>query len=95
MSLTRAGKMPMFVRSEDEALRWFGDNYKRVKVVDPEQSLHVGTAARQTVIKKAKDITKKPMSPDGATNPFSDPMNPWFATPGMADALEKTGTELR
>ena len=44
--LIRAGKMPMFVRSEDEALQWFGDNYKRVEVLDPAQTLHVGTAAR-------------------------------------------------
>ena len=29
-------------------LRWFGDNYKRVEVLDPAQTLHVGTAARQT-----------------------------------------------
>ena len=25
----------MFVQSEDEALRLFGDNYKRIEVLDP------------------------------------------------------------
>ena len=96
--LMRAGKMPMFVKSEDEALRWFGDNYKRVEVLDPAQTLHVGTGARQTAIKKSKDIAKEgarsPTPATGATNPFSDPLNPWFATPGMADALKKTGMEV-
>ena len=53
--LMRAGKMPMFVRNEDEALKWFGDNYKRIEVIDPAQTLHVGTAARGSAIKKAKD----------------------------------------
>jgi len=96
--LMRAGKMPMFVKSEDEALRWFGDNYKRVEVLDPAQTLHVGTGARQTAIKKSKDVAKEgarsPTPATGATNPFSDPLNPWFATPGMADALKKTGMEV-
>ena len=96
--LIRAGKMPMFVKSEDEALRWFGDNYKRVEVLDPAQTLHVGTGARQTAIKKSKDVAKEgaraPTPATGATNPFSDPLNPWFATPGMADALKKTGMEV-
>jgi hypothetical protein len=45
--LMRAGKMPMFVKNEDEALKRFGDNYKRIEVLDPAQTLHVGTAARQ------------------------------------------------
>mgnify|MGYP003117287446 CR=1 FL=1 len=96
--LIRAGKMPMFVRSEDEALRWYGDNYKRVEVIDPAQTLHVGTKARQGDIKKIKDAAKEgvraPTPATGATNPFSDPTNPWFATPGMADALKKTGMEV-
>jgi len=92
--LMRAGKMPMFVKNEDEALKWFGDNYKRVEVLDPAQTLHVGTAARQSTIKKAKDAVKSPTPATGATNPFSDPLNPWFATPGMADALKKTGMEV-
>ena len=92
--LMRAGKMPMFVKNEDEALKWFGDNYKRIEVLDPAQTLHVGTAARQSTIKKAKDAVKSPTPATGATNPFSDPLNPWFATPGMADALKKTGMEV-
>ena len=92
--LMRAGKMPMFVRSEDEALKWFGDNYKRIEVIDPAQTLHVGTAARGSAIKKAKDAVKSPTPATGSTNPFSDPVNPWFATPGMADALKKTGMEV-
>ena len=96
--LIRAGKMPMFVKSEDEALRWFGDNYKRVEVLDPAQTLHVGTGARGVALKKSKDIAKEgaraPTPATGATNPFSDPLNPWFATPGMADALKKTGMEV-
>ena len=41
-----------------------------------------------------KEAGKKPMSADGATNPFSDATNPWFATPGMADALKQTGMEV-
>ena len=92
--LMRAGKMPMFVKNEDEALKWFGDNYKRVEVLDPAQTLHVGTSARGAGIKKAKDAVKSPTPATGATNPFSDPLNPWFATPGMADALKKTGMEV-
>ena len=92
--LMRAGKMPMFVRNEDEALKWFGDNYKRIEVIDPAQTLHVGTAARGSAIKKAKDAVKSPTPATGSTNPFSDPLNPWFATPGMADALKKTGMEV-
>ena len=39
--LVRAGKMPMFVKNEDEALKWFGDNYKRIEVLDPAQTLHL------------------------------------------------------
>ena len=54
----------------------------------------MGTAARQSTIKKAKDAVKSPTPATGATNPFSDPLNPWFATPGMADALKKTGMEV-
>ena len=37
---------------------------------------------------------KSPTPATGATNPFSDPLQPWFATPGMADALKKTGMEV-
>ena len=93
--LVSAGKRPMFTQSEDEALALFGDNYKRVEVLDPAQTLHVGTKARQTAIKKMKEAGKTPkVSPDGATNPFSDPGAPWFSTPGMADALQQVGTKI-
>jgi len=92
--LVAAGKKPMFTQSEDEALSLFGDNYKRIEVLDPAQTLHVGTSARGSKIKKVKDAVKSPTPASGATNPFSDPLQPWFATPGMADALKKTGMEV-
>ena len=93
--LIAAGKRPMFVKSEDEALRLYGDNYKRVDVLDPTQSLHVGTSARQTTVKKLADVGQQPkVTAEGMTNPFSDPTSPWFATPGMADALEQVGTKM-
>ena len=92
--LVAAGKRPMFTQSEDEALALFGDNYKRIEVLDPAQTLHVGTSARGSNIKKVKDAVKTPTPASGATNPFSDPLQPWFATPGMADALKKTGMEV-
>jgi len=92
--LIKAGKTPMFTQSEDEALRLFGDNYKRIEVLDPAQTLHVGTKARGSITRKAKDAVKSPTPATGATNPFSDPLNPWFATPGMADALKQTGMEV-
>ena len=92
--LIKAGKTPMFTQSEDEALRLFGDNYKRIEVLDPAQTLHVGTKARGSITRKAKDAVKSPTPATGATNPFSDPLSPWFATPGMADALKQTGMEV-
>ena len=93
--LIDAGKTPMFVKSEDEALRLFGDNYKRIAVLDPTQSLHVGTSARQATVKKLAKEGKVPkVTAEGMTNPFSDPAAPWFATPGMADALEQVGTKM-
>ena len=93
--LIAAGKRPMFTQSEDEALRLFGDNYRRIEVLDPAQTLHVGTKARQSVLRKMDKAGKKPIvSPEGATNPFSNDRTPWFSTPGMADALESTGREL-
>jgi hypothetical protein len=92
--LIAGGKTPMFTQSEDEALRLFGDNYKRIEVLDPAQTLHVGTSARGSAVKKAKGAVKSPTPATGATNPFSDPLQPWFATPGMADALKKTGMEV-
>jgi len=93
--LIAAGKRPMFTQSEDEALALFGDNYKRVEVLDPAQTLHVGTKARQNALKKMKKAGQQPkVSAEGATNPFSDPTAPWFATPGMADALQQVGTKI-
>ena len=95
--------MPMFVRSEDEALQFFGPNYKRMEVIDPAQTLQVGTGPRQTYYAKeakaAKARAKQGLPPkdtqkmgvDGATNPFSNPDAPWFATPGMADAMKQVG----
>ena len=58
--LIAAGKRPMFTQSEDEALALFGDNYKRIAVLDPAQTLHVGTKARQQVVKKMKEAGQKP-----------------------------------
>ena len=93
--LVTAGKRPMFTQSEDEALALFGDNYKRIAVLDPAQTLHVGTKARQAVLRKMDKAKQKPkVSPDGATNPFSNDQSPWFSTPGMADALEQVGTKI-
>ena len=93
--LIRAGKTPMFVRSEDEALRLYGDNYKRIAPLDPTESLHVGTKARQSYVKKLKDKGQQPkITAEGMTNPFSDPNAPFFSTPGMADALEQVGTKI-
>ena len=43
---------PMFVRSEDEALQFFGPNYKRMEVIDPGQTLQVGTGPRQSYYAK-------------------------------------------
>ena len=93
--LVSAGKRPMFTQSEDEALALFGDNYKRIAVLDPAQTLHVGTKARQAVLRKMDKAKQKPkVSPEGATNPFSNDQAPWFSTPGMADALEQVGTKI-
>ena len=93
--LIAAGKRPMFTQSEDEALALFGDNYKRIAVLDPAQTLHVGTKARQQVVKKMKEAGQKPkVTAEGASNPFSETTTPWFSTPGMADALEQVGTKI-
>ena len=93
--LIAAGKRPMFVKGEDEALRLYGDNYKRVAPLDPTESLHVGTKARQAYVKKLKDRGQQPkITAEGMTNPFTDPTSPWFSTPGMADALEQVGTKM-
>ena len=93
--LVAAGKRPMFTKNEDEALALFGDNYRRINVLDPAQTLHVGTKARQQVVRKMKAADQKPkVSADGASNPFSDAYSPWFSTPGMAEALEEVGTKI-
>ena len=77
------------LRGEDEAMQFFGPNYKRMEVIDPAQTLQVGTGPRQAFYAKQAKAAKKgqPLGVDGATNPFSDPNSPWFATPGMADAM--------
>ena len=84
---------PMFVKGEDEAMQFFGPNYKRMEVIDPAQTLQVGTGPRQAFYAKQAKAAKKgqPLGVDGATNPFSDPNSPWFATPGMADAMTQVG----
>ena len=93
--LIAAGKRPMFTKNEDEALALFGPDYKRIAVLDPTQSLHVGTKARQQVVKKMKAADQKPkVTAEGASNPFSDAYSPWFSTPGMAEALEQVGTKI-
>ncbi len=93
--LVAGGKRPMFTQSEDEALALFGDNYRRIEVLDPAQTLHVGTKARQSVLRKMDKAGKKPIvSSEGATNPFSNDRTPWFSTPGMADALEQVSTKI-
>ena len=85
----------MFTQSEDEALALFGDNYRRIEVLDPAQTLHVGTKARQSVLRKMDKAGKKPIvSSEGATNPFSNDRTPWFSTPGMADALEQVSRKI-
>ena len=77
-------------------LALFGDNYRRIEVLDPAQTLHVGTKARQSVLRKMDKAGKKPtpVSSEGATNPFSNDRTPWFSTPGMADALEQVSTKI-
>ena len=93
--LIAAGKRPMFTKSEDEALRLYGPDYKRVEPLDPTQSLHVGTKARQSYVKKLEAKGEKPkVTAEGMTNPFADNTSPWFASPGMADALTQVGTQV-
>jgi hypothetical protein len=62
---------PMFARSEGEARAFFGDDFVRVEVIDPAQTLNVNIAS-------------------GASNPFGDITKPFFARPGVAEALQKT-----
>ena len=87
--LVAAGKRPMFTQSEDEALALFGDNYKRIEVLDPAQTLHVGTSARGSGIKKVKDAVKSPTPATGATNPFSDPLQALVRYTGYGRCLKE------
>ena len=84
---------PMFIKNENEARLFFGDNYRKIEVLDPAQRTHVGTKSRQAALAKIRK--GKPAKPgvEGATNPFSDEASPWFSTPGMADALEQVGMQ--
>jgi hypothetical protein len=61
---------PMFAKSEGEARAFFGDDFVRVEVIDPAQTLNVNIAS-------------------GASNPFGDITKPFFARPGVAEALQK------
>ena len=62
---------PMFARSEQEARAFFGDDFTRIEVIDPAQTLNVNIAS-------------------GASNPFGDIAQPFFARPGVAEAMKKT-----
>jgi hypothetical protein len=62
---------PMFARSEAEARAFFGDDFQRIAVIDPAQTLNVNIAS-------------------GASNPFGDVAQPFFARKGIAEALEQT-----
>jgi len=85
---------PMFIKDENEARLFFGENYRKIEVLDPAQRTHVGTQSRQAA-QLAKLRKGKPAKPgvEGATNPFSDTASPWFSTPGMAEALEQVGMQ--
>jgi hypothetical protein len=62
---------PMFARSEQEARAFFGDDFTRIEVIDPAQTLNVNIAS-------------------GASNPFGDIAKPFFARPGVAEAMKNT-----
>ena len=62
---------PMFARSEAEARAFFGDDFQRIEVIDPAQTLNVNIAS-------------------GASNPFGDIAKPFFARPGVAEAMKAT-----
>ena len=62
---------PMFARSEAEARAFFGDDFTRIEVIDPAQTLNVNIAS-------------------GASNPFGDIAKPFFARPGVAEAMKNT-----
>jgi hypothetical protein len=62
---------PMFAKSEAEARAFFGDDFQRIEVIDPAQTLNVNIAS-------------------GASNPFGDIAKPFFARPGVAEAMKAT-----
>ena len=80
---------PMFARSEAEAIQFWGSprgkTFRRVDVVDPAKTLDVGTGK--------KIATAGPQS--GGLNPFGDAASPFWARNGVADALEKTGLQIK
>jgi hypothetical protein len=80
---------PMFARSEAEAIQFWGSprgkTFRRVDVVDPAKTLDVGTGK--------KIATSGPQS--GGLNPFGDAGTPFWARNGVADALEKTGLQIK
>ena len=83
---------PMFVKDQNDARLFFGDNFKKIDVLDPTQSLHVGLKSRQA--QRLQDLRKgKKPGVDGATNPFSNVDEPFYSTPGMARALAETGLD--
>jgi len=80
---------PMFARSEAEAIEFWGSprgrTFRRVDVVDPAKTLDVGTGK--------KIATQGPQT--GGLNPFGDAGTPFWARTGVADALEKTGLQIK
>ncbi len=80
---------PMFARSEAEAIEFWGSprnkTFRRVDVVDPAKTLDVGTGK--------KIAASGPQS--GGLNPFGDAGTPFWARNGVADALEKTGLQIK
>ena len=67
---------PMFAKSEGEARAFFGDDFQRIEVIDPAQTLNVNIAS-------------------GASNPFGDVTKPFFARPGVAEALKNTSLQTQ
>jgi hypothetical protein len=80
---------PMFARSEAEAIQIWGSprnkTFRRVDVIDPAKTLDVGTGK--------KIATAGPQS--GGLNPFGDAASPFYARNGVADALERTGLQIK
>ena len=80
---------PMFARSEAEAIQFWGSprgkTFRRVDVVDPAKTLDVGTGK--------KIATQGPQT--GGLNPFGDAGTPFWARNGVADALTKTGLDIK